>query len=323
MAKPDKDRSELIVAAEALDRELRTFEEIVRSSSKAPLNSQKNLERAANLLTEVAQCHDRLGGAVQTLIGAITAARDWQQGQAEAVQARAEQIKARTEEYQGLLDRYQALGENAAQLNKLMNEIVSSPEKEDAIATRIDEIHNRILRVAEDAQELARIAQEKDFADVGRQADSLRQQLISVRGKVSQLQKRCEVMTLLAALNLLGSMRLRQAAALEAQGPVQSPMEVICPRPVLTPEILRLQDRGGTVERGKLADLLVVLGGPPKDLRLFQSPENRVLIMKGGVVFKRRVAHLPTLMPGPVLKITGRSRSFRPHDCRRSPAPLD
>ncbi len=36
-----------------------------------------------------------------------------------------------------------------------------------------------------------------------------------------------------------------------------------------------------------LADLLVVKGNPLRDLNLFQNPDNLLLIMKGGVIYKR------------------------------------
>jgi imidazolonepropionase-like amidohydrolase len=48
-----------------------------------------------------------------------------------------------------------------------------------------------------------------------------------------------------------------------------------------------MEDRTGSVEAGKCADLLVVKGNPLKDLRLFQNPDNLPLIMKGGGVFKQ------------------------------------
>jgi hypothetical protein len=43
--------------------------------------------------------------------------------------------------------------------------------------------------VADEAQGLATSANEADFSDIARQADSLRQQLLSARNKMSLLQK--------------------------------------------------------------------------------------------------------------------------------------
>jgi imidazolonepropionase-like amidohydrolase len=45
----------------------------------------------------------------------------------------------------------------------------------------------------------------------------------------------------------------------------------------------------GSVEPGKYADLLVLKGNPLKDLRLFQNQDNLLVIMKGGVAYKRAV----------------------------------
>jgi imidazolonepropionase-like amidohydrolase len=52
-------------------------------------------------------------------------------------------------------------------------------------------------------------------------------------------------------------------------------------------EIFRMEDRIGTVEAGKYADLLVVKGNPLRDLRLFQVLDNLQLIMKGGAIYKQ------------------------------------
>jgi imidazolonepropionase-like amidohydrolase len=56
---------------------------------------------------------------------------------------------------------------------------------------------------------------------------------------------------------------------------------------VTNAEIFRMGDRIGTIEPGKLADLLVVRDDPVRDMRLLLAPEeNLLLIMKGGAVKK-------------------------------------
>jgi imidazolonepropionase-like amidohydrolase len=53
--------------------------------------------------------------------------------------------------------------------------------------------------------------------------------------------------------------------------------------------ILRMEDQIGTVEVGKLADLIVVRGNPLEDIRVLQAVENVVLVLKGGkIVVDRR-----------------------------------
>jgi len=87
--------------------------------------------------------------------------------------------------------------------------------------------------------------------------------------------------------DLLGDMMAHRPAELELKGQVLTPMEVLVSATRTNAELFRMQDRIGTVEPGKLADLLVVKGNPLRDLRLFQNLDNLRLIMKGGVVYKR------------------------------------
>jgi imidazolonepropionase-like amidohydrolase len=87
--------------------------------------------------------------------------------------------------------------------------------------------------------------------------------------------------------DLLGDMQAQRTVELELKGQVMKPMEVLLSATRVNAEIFRMEDRIGSVEAGKCADLLVVKGKPLKDLRLFQDPDNLPLIMKGGVVFKQ------------------------------------
>jgi imidazolonepropionase-like amidohydrolase len=44
----------------------------------------------------------------------------------------------------------------------------------------------------------------------------------------------------------------------------------------------------GTIEKGKIADLLVVSGDPLTDIALLQNPDNVCLVMKDGECVVRR-----------------------------------
>jgi imidazolonepropionase-like amidohydrolase len=87
--------------------------------------------------------------------------------------------------------------------------------------------------------------------------------------------------------DLLGDMQAQRAVELELKGQVMKPMEVLRSATRVNAEIFRMEDRIGSVEPGKYADLLVLQGNPLKDLRLLQKPDNLLLIMKGGVSYKR------------------------------------
>jgi imidazolonepropionase-like amidohydrolase len=86
--------------------------------------------------------------------------------------------------------------------------------------------------------------------------------------------------------DLLGVMFKYQPHELELQGQVQTPMEVLLSATRINAEILRMEKQIGTVEPGKLADLIVVRGDPLKSLAVFQDAEKVALIMKDGKIYK-------------------------------------
>src|SRR6201987_2860072 len=58
-------------------------------------------------------------------------------------------------------------------------------------------------------------------------------------------------------------------------------------------ECLGLDRDIGTVEEGKLADLIVVAGDPLSDVTVLQNPERIALVLKGGEIAANRLAKPP------------------------------
>ena len=69
-----------------------------------------------------------------------------------------------------------------------------------------------------------------------------------------------------------------------------TPLEVLTCATRRGAEILRWEDRVGTVEAGKLADLLIVDGDVLSDISLLEQRERFVAVLQGGVVRAGRVA---------------------------------
>jgi cytochrome c556 len=196
MSKRDKSpSSELVAAAESLDAQLSRFESLADQFRKAPLNSEKNLERASKLLKDVAEQDQHLNAAVSALVAAVTKTRDRQQTQAESVNARAQELQQRAEAFKLLLERYGALGQSAAELNQRMQDFATqrakaqSSEQNAEVLGILDALNQRMGEVAEEASAVTKLGEEQDFTDIGRQADSLRQQLLSARNKLQLLRK--------------------------------------------------------------------------------------------------------------------------------------
>ena len=70
-----------------------------------------------------------------------------------------------------------------------------------------------------------------------------------------------------------------------------APLEAMACCSTIGAECVWLQDKVGTLEKGKLADILLVDGNPLKDIKLFASKENIRLVMKGGRVEVNRSVH--------------------------------
>ncbi len=68
-----------------------------------------------------------------------------------------------------------------------------------------------------------------------------------------------------------------------------TPMQAIVSATRIGAEALGMADRLGTVEPGKLADLLVVDGNPLADIKVLQDQEKLLLIMKDGVAVKNQL----------------------------------
>jgi chromosome segregation ATPase len=193
-----EDLSALTTSAAALDAELRRYVELAAAAVRIPLTSEKGLDRAARAIAEAAECERRVLGDVQTLVQAITAAREAQESSSAALSAHVQSVAERRAELDGLLARFAKLGEVAKTLNVTIQKLAAykaSPYGEDPSSEREEmrraftEMESGMATVASHAQELATEATGKSFEDLARQAEALRQQILAVKNRLSLLQK--------------------------------------------------------------------------------------------------------------------------------------
>ncbi len=87
--------------------------------------------------------------------------------------------------------------------------------------------------------------------------------------------------------DLLGPMQVHKARELELQAKVMGEMGALIAATRTNAEVVRRENDLGTLEAGKLADLILVEGDPLKDISVLQDyREKIVLIMKNGGVYK-------------------------------------
>ena len=87
--------------------------------------------------------------------------------------------------------------------------------------------------------------------------------------------------------DLLGPMQVYKGMELELKSRVLGPMGAIVATTKTNAELLKKEHDLGTIEAGKLADLILVNGDPLKDMSLFQQYQEKItLILQGGKIYK-------------------------------------
>ncbi len=191
--KPRAEKSAFLSAAEAFDDELASFQRAVEATLRGPLYTAKHLDRATASLNQAAQCEQRLGLASKALSDAISDAHQQQQAQTQKVMERAQAISMRGAQLGQLMEGYKALGVAAATLGSEAAEILRKKKElgekalGGALLTEVQTLKEKLSAVAQIAQQLVETARAEDFEDIARQADSVRQQLLSGHNRLSLL----------------------------------------------------------------------------------------------------------------------------------------
>ncbi|MDI1442833.1 hypothetical protein [Polyangium sp. 6x1] len=198
MSKDDRRRGEggeLAAAALALEQELRRFEDLAAGVARAPLSSQKGLEQAARATSDAAASQSRFAEHLKSLVEAVNAARDRQAAAAATINARVVEIDACAAKFLELRERFAQLGARAAEVNVIMQR-AAAVKREPGDGSDRAELRASIAQaleglgaVVEGAQQLMLDARDAEAQDLSREAESLRQQVLSARNKLGLLQK--------------------------------------------------------------------------------------------------------------------------------------
>lgn len=196
MSQPTKKPpSQLIAAAEALEEELRRLASLAREAQRLPLDSQRNLELTQEKLAALGEVDDRLRPLVAGLMDAVKQLVDDQQAQTVALTARTEEVRRRADVFRELMVRYGGLGKASQELNVLVQAFAAGGRAGEETAPAgeppsLEAVQASMTRLIESAAEVAEAAHREDFEDIARQAESLRQSLLSARNKLNLLAAR-------------------------------------------------------------------------------------------------------------------------------------
>jgi len=173
-----KEPSALVRAARSLEAELLNLESISRAARKIPLNSEKNITRAAKELEEALKLPDRMAAGLQDLAAAMASMQARQQATLEPLAAFATQIQARHQRLSEHMQAYAALGNAAAEITAR----IQSDDGERAAV--LSDVEAQLARLAADAKTLFDAAHADDFPELAREADVLKQRASSLRRRL-------------------------------------------------------------------------------------------------------------------------------------------
>jgi hypothetical protein len=100
-------------------------------------------------------------------------------------------VQARGERFQTQLARFAALGKEAADISTFVRELGELKQKPNGeVVAKLAEVQERMGKVVEGATALGKEAEAEHMEDLGRQCDSLKQQVQSALNKVSLLREK-------------------------------------------------------------------------------------------------------------------------------------
>ena len=166
MAQRKAAESALVTAARLLDRELEEFVVNADTLRRAALTTQRQIERARELVAGVAAAEEVIRGRVRALSDAMDEAMGRHAEVADAMAGRAPHVELRARELEGLVDRYIALG---MRLNALGGAGASGGGEAGVVAVEVDA--------------LLVDARSGDFPDLVQLAEALRKQVAAVVSK--------------------------------------------------------------------------------------------------------------------------------------------
>jgi hypothetical protein len=185
--------SPLVVAATALDDELRRFDALADEAKGVQISSSKTLERAIKIVQETTGRHESLQGTLRELVKEIEAARVRQVDSLNVLLEAAKQTQVRSVQYEGLLKRFAALGESA---RGMTTQAAEARARQDAGAGEAEARNSlaameiAMAGVVAEAEALTVLAGDQGWDDLKAKADGVRQQVLALKNKMATARPR-------------------------------------------------------------------------------------------------------------------------------------
>ncbi|NUP06350.1 MAG: hypothetical protein HOW73_09865 [Polyangiaceae bacterium] len=182
----------LTSAAQSLEGDLRKLEDTVREAKQLDITSDKTLQKARKLLEACSEHQLKLAGHLQELVAAMQSAQQRVQSSMDETLALSQKVGGRAGERGDLVERFATLGKRTTEINEPVNAVVEK-HREGAQPAELLLAVNAVLVVTEvlvaEAEGLTSDAKKGNWVDIAKEADGLRQQILSARNKVMMLRR--------------------------------------------------------------------------------------------------------------------------------------
>lgn len=180
-----KHENPLAEASTRIQDALADFERLLQELAR-PISTEKALQRAREALEECSSCEEKLAGHLTSFAHAIQIIQDRQQRCMELLNERANQVQARHVDRAVLIERMALLGQRTSEVSKpiaSLGDAAWDAVTPDLLAS-VGEVSTRLEVAIDEASQLMGSAREADWTDLARDAESLKQQLQSVRNQL-------------------------------------------------------------------------------------------------------------------------------------------
>jgi methyl-accepting chemotaxis protein len=179
--------SELVEAATKFAEELESYSRLGDLFLDTPLSSVKYLERANQMLVDIAGCEARLQAAGQQLVKVLAGARTHQEALSKGVVDHVLAVQKRNERLRELMHELTSV---AGEVGGLSTQIQTKSGNGDATAspTPADarDVSETALALAARAETLAATARDAEFEELATQAHSLHDRLQAIGKKLAK-----------------------------------------------------------------------------------------------------------------------------------------
>jgi hypothetical protein len=179
VAKAEKQASDIVRAAQALEDEIVRLEALSRSVRKIRLSSDKALARAAAELNETLALPDQLAQRLQAVAAALGRMQERQQVALAPLAAFAGELQQRAQLFGEHMQRFGALGQAAGELNA---ELAASQGDRAGFARA----EARLQELSDGSRAVFEAARAADFPEIAREADVLKQRMAALRKRLAR-----------------------------------------------------------------------------------------------------------------------------------------